>query len=84
MKKRKLLKFSAVWCGSCGNLQKVIDSIDNFPIPIEYVDIDEQSELAMQNRIRGVPTIVLVDDKDNEIKRNVGMITKEALLEWVK
>lgn len=80
----KLVKYSAVWCSPCSQLQKVIDSIDDFPIPIEHVDIDEQSELAMQNRVRGVPTLVLVDDKDNEIKRNVGMMTKEALLEWIK
>lgn len=53
-------------------------------IEIEDIDIDDQPELAMQYNVRGVPTLILVDDSGNEIKRNVGMITEERLLEWLK
>ena len=70
----KLLKFSASWCQPCKMLTTIIDNID----------IDEQSELAQQYNIRGVPTLILIDDVGNEVKRNVGMITRDKLLEWIK
>ena len=79
----KILKFSAVWCSPCKMLASIMDNIE-LPYEVESIDIDEQSELAMKYRVRGVPTLILVDDTDNEIKRNVGMITREKLLEWVK
>jgi thioredoxin 1 len=64
-------------------LAVIMDSVE-LPYEVESIDIDEQSELAMKYRVRGVPTLILVDDSGNEIKRNVGMITREKLLEWVK
>ena len=79
----KILKFGAIWCSPCKMLASIMDNIE-LPYEVESIDIDEQSELAMKYRVRGVPTLILVDDTDNEIKRNVGMITREKLLEWVK
>ena len=79
----KLLKFSAQWCSPCKMLAVITDNMD-LPYDMESIDIDEQSEMAMQYNIRGVPTLVLVDDVGNEVKRNVGMITRDKLLEWIK
>ena len=79
----KLLKFSASWCSPCKMLSVIIDNMD-LPYEIDNIDIDEQSELAQQYNIRGVPTLILIDDVGNEIKRNVGMITRDKLLEWIK
>lgn len=81
----KVLKFSASWCQPCKMLQKIIDVAgDKITVDIESIDIDEDTKTAMQYNVRGVPTLVLIDDVGNEIKRNVGMITEERLLEWLK
>lgn len=79
----KVLKFGAAWCTPCNMLQHIIDGIDS-DVPIESVDIDEESERAMQYAVRGVPTLVMLDDTGTEIKRNVGVLTRDKLLEWLK
>lgn len=78
----KVLKFSATWCGPCKMLQATIDSIHP-PVDIQNVDIEEDFEVARQYNIRGVPTLVMLDDSGNEIKRVSGTKTKEQLLEWL-
>jgi len=50
--------------------------------PIEVIDIDENSELAAKFGIRGVPTIVMLQD-DVEIKRLVGMKLQKELEDWL-
>jgi thioredoxin-related protein len=40
--------------------------------------------MAQDYKIRSVPTIVLFDDKNQEIKRHVGLLTEEKLLEFLK
>lgn len=79
----KVLKFSASWCSPCRMLQHIIDST-SIQHEIESIDIDENVKMAQQYNVRGVPTLIMIDDVGNEIKRNVGMLTKEKLLEWLK
>jgi len=79
-KMKKVLKFSASWCGPCKSLTKTLQEVKT-EIPIEEIDIDEQSELAIEYGIRGVPTLVMIDD-NVEVKRNVGNLTKSQLESW--
>jgi thioredoxin 1 len=62
-------------------LAKTLDEIDT-NIPIEVVDIDVHSDVAMDYGIRSVPTLVLKDG-NIEIKRIVGMKSKQDLTEWL-
>jgi thioredoxin 1 len=50
--------------------------------PIEVIDIDESKDLAIQYGVRGVPTLVMLQD-DVETKRVVGMQTEGFLKEWL-
>lgn len=80
----KVLKFEASWCQPCKAMTKIIDGAqDKICVPIEKVDIDENAELAKQYGIRGVPTMVVVDDSGKEIKRKVGVLQEAALLEFL-
>lgn len=78
---KKVYKFSASWCGPCKMLAKTLSTIES-PLPIEEVDIDANPTLTQQFRVRGVPTLVLVED-DIEVKRRVGVMSGPEFLEWV-
>ena len=78
---KKLLKFSASWCGPCKMLSKVMEGQD-IGIEVQEVDIDENSELAAKYAIRGVPTLVIIED-GVEIARKTGMMQLPQLKEFV-
>ena len=81
----KLLKFYAEWCGPCKSLTMVIKGAkDKIDIPIEEYDIDNEMFMAQDYKVRSVPTMVLVDDKGIEIRRQIGLVTEEKLLEFLK
>ena len=81
----KLFKFYAEWCGPCKGLTMIINGAkDKINIPIEEYDIDNEMFMAQDYKVRSVPTLILVDDKNQEIKRSVGLLTEEKLLEFLK
>jgi thioredoxin-related protein len=57
---------------------------DKISIPVEEYDIDNEMFMAQDYKVRSVPTMVLVDDKGTEIRRQVGLVTEEKLLEFLK
>jgi thioredoxin-related protein len=40
--------------------------------------------MATNFNIRSVPTMVMVDDKEKEIKRATGVMREQELLEWLE
>jgi thioredoxin-like negative regulator of GroEL len=62
-------------------MAEMLEKIDT-NIPIEVVDIDVHSEIAMDYGIRSVPTLVMKDG-NIEVKRTTGLKTKERLTEWI-
>jgi thioredoxin 1 len=78
---RKLLRFTASWCQPCKMLAKTLEGI-TIDYPIEVIDIDEKQDLAIQYGVRGVPTLVMLQD-DVETKRIVGMQTEGFLKDWL-
>lgn len=80
----KLLKFYAEWCGPCKMQTMIIKGAeDKITIPVEEIDIDNDLMTAVNFGVRSVPTMVLVDDERKEIKRKVGVMKEEELLEWL-
>jgi len=78
---KKAIRFTATWCQPCKMLAKTLESVTT-ETPIEVVDIDENSALAAKFGIRGVPTLVMVED-DVETKRLVGMKSSKELEDWL-
>lgn len=80
----KVLKFYANWCGPCKAQTQIIKNAgDKITVPIEEVDIDNNVFMASNFMIRSVPTMVMVDDKEKEIKRATGLMPEKELLEWL-
>ncbi len=81
----KALKFYATWCEPCKALSKIIEGAQGkITMPIENVDIEQNMELAQKYGIRGVPALVIVDEDGKEVKRQVGMLMEDKLLEFLK
>jgi thioredoxin 1 len=78
---KRILRFTASWCQPCKVMAKTLEEV-NSVVPIEVVDIDVHSDLAMEYGIRSVPTLVMKDG-NVEIKRMIGMKSKQDLTEWI-
>ena len=78
----KILRFTAAWCAPCKTLAMSLEEA-NLGLPIEVIDIEVQSELAIEYGVRGVPTLVLMDE-NIEIKRTMGHRTSQELKRWIE
>jgi len=74
---KKIVRFTASWCGPCKMLAKTLEEVKS-ELPIEVVDIDTHPEVAAEFGIRGVPTLVIVEDNVAS-KRLVGNKTKQEI-----
>jgi thioredoxin 1 len=81
----KVLKFYAEWCGPCKGLSMVIKGAgDKITVPINEVNIDEELMTSVEYGVRSVPTMILLDENDVELKRHVGTLNEEQLLDFLK
>lgn len=80
----KVTKFSASWCQPCKVLAPIFNEVKSEVGDVMYqdVDVDQNSDLAIQYKVRGVPTIVIEKD-GQEVKRIVGMSNKANLVSTI-
>ena len=78
---KRVLRFTAGWCSPCKMLALQLEDIENKPI-IEVIDIEEKSDIAIEYGIRGVPTLVMLDE-NIEVKRHSGMMMKTEVESWL-
>jgi len=74
---KKILYFSAAWCGPCIMMSKTIEDLSS-EINIEKIDVDKASEITRQYGIKSIPTFVLIED-DIERGRIIGAQSKSSL-----
>jgi thioredoxin 1 len=77
----KILYFTAAWCGPCRMLGPTIESLKG-QINYEKIDVDTNTELSIKYGIRNVPTLVLIDETGTELKRTVGVKSKDEILSF--
>lgn len=75
---KKIIRFTASWCQPCKMLARYMEDA-NLDIPVDVVDIDDNSSLAIQYGIRSVPTLILIDEHGTEVKRVSGLQNSEQL-----
>lgn len=75
-----LVDFNANWCGPCKMLKPIIDEIaqNNSDVKIVSINIDDEDELAEKYSVLSIPCLI-VFDKGKEVKRNVGLMSKEDI-----
>ena len=81
---KTLLKFSAsTYCKPCKELDKVVLATDLGDIDYHEVDVIDDLNLAKHWGIRGVPTLLLLDENKEELKRHTGLLSAIALQNFV-
>ena len=77
-----LVDFWAEWCGPCKMIAPVLDQIasDNPKIRIAKINIDENLELARRFEVMSIPTLILFQDGEPQM-RIIGAKGKGQLLQ---
>lgn len=68
----KFLYFSAPWCGPCKMLGPTMEKVGQ-KHQVDKINVDENQELSAEFNVRSVPTVILVDESNNELERLVGV-----------
>lgn len=72
-----IVDFYATWCGPCMMLSPILEELSK-EYKVCKINVDEEQELAMENKIMSIPTVYLY--KDGELKKKfLGYKTKEEI-----
>lgn len=79
-----ITKYSASWCQPCKVLAPIFEQVKSevSGVSFQSIDVDQDSQSAIKYNIRSVPTIIIEKD-GQEVKRIVGMSTKESLISTI-
>jgi len=77
---KKILYFSASWCGPCKMLAPIMESLSG-QINYEKIDVDNNQDLSIQYGVRNIPTLILVENGE-AVGRLTGLQQKEAILNF--
>tara|TARA_R110002020_G_scaffold227076_1_gene437697 strand:- start:185 stop:433 length:249 start_codon:yes stop_codon:yes gene_type:complete len=78
---KKILYFTAAWCGPCKALGPVMDSLQG-QINFDKINVDTNTDLSAQYGVRGVPSLILLDETGEVKGRLVGLQSKEQILNF--
>ena len=82
IQERILVDFYANWCGPCKMLSPVLEKISD-EIKVLKVNVDDNGDLARQYGVMSIPCVILFD-KGEELKRNIGFMPEGKLREFIK
>lgn len=80
-----IVDFWASWCGPCRMLSPIVDEVAEETDAIKFckINVDEEPDLASQFKVMTIPTLIVFKGGE-EVKRNVGVISKEEILKLVE
>ena len=74
-----VLYFTAAWCGPCKMFKPTVQAVSaETGVGINYIDVDQQKDMAQRYNVSSVPTII-VEDGGNVVYRNSGVMSKPQL-----
>lgn len=81
----KIMMFSANWCGPCKMLKPIVKRVEEATdsLNVRYIDVDEEKSLSASYNIRGIPTLLQVDDEGKVLSTKIGAISEKELKTWL-
>tara|TARA_R110001592_G_scaffold219200_1_gene473322 strand:- start:308 stop:556 length:249 start_codon:yes stop_codon:yes gene_type:complete len=76
---KKILYFSAAWCGPCKQLAPIVNNLVAEGFPITKIDVDSNPDLSTQYSIRSIPTMVVLDENGIEVNKAIGAISSDQI-----
>lgn len=79
----KILKFYSPCCGQC---KVVAKEFKDHPIdaPVEDIDVMENPEVADKYNVKCLPTILLLNDKEEVVETWRGIVKSEVINSMIK
>ncbi len=81
-----LVDFTAEWCAPCKIIAPIVEEVAkeySDKLKVGRLDVAENQSLAVRFGVMSIPTLVFFKNGE-EIKRNVGLVSKEELKEIIK
>jgi thiol-disulfide isomerase/thioredoxin len=79
----KILKFYASWCGPCKMQTEYLEQVTGADIIEIDVEEDDNEDLIIKHKVRSLPKLVIINDKDEVIKEFVGLTPVEKIQEVI-
>lgn len=77
---KKILYFSAEWCGPCKQLGPTMEGLRN-QINYTKIDVDQDQETSIKYGVRNIPTLILLEN--GEVKdKLVGNQTVQSIMSF--
>lgn len=77
-----MVDFTAVWCGPCKMLDPIVEQLSEEwgeKVKVVKLDVDDNTNLAIQYGVMGVPTLILFVDGE-PVQRLTGYQPKDRIL----
>lgn len=83
--KKVLIDFYADWCMPCNMLGESIEEIvdEDKNVNVVKINVDEHPDLAREYGVMSIP-LLLLSENNKTVKKHVGLMGKEELIEWMK
>lgn len=76
----KILKFSLPTCKPCLILSEQMKELDLTDFEIEDISAEKNQDLVEKYNIKNVPTLVILDEQDNETERVRNIVQLKTFL----
>jgi len=78
----KIEKYGAKWCAPCKQQRAILERVSDYTkVPYVDIDVEEHPEKAMEIGITSIPVTVIYDDRGKVIKKLVGIVSEDKLLD---
>ena len=85
---KEIVKVWAEWCGPCKTLAPIFERVskmDEFKdITFREVNAEDDDDFAEKYSVRNLPTILFLDENGEVVKRSVGLMRENELIDLIK